>query len=789
MQRSALSSALALEGGGQGGDQLAVAAGGLALLAAVAADSPTVVVIDDLQWLDPSSRFAIFFVAHRLANDRLCIVFATRPESTIDSLLGDWPSVVLDGLHLDDAKRLMLTLKAGISTATIEALVEATGGNPLALREAARALDEWQLAGIRPLGASITVGDRLEAAFAVHLDSLSFEGRMAVAFAAAEPSGERSVLMSAAADLGVSPSGFREAGDAGLLEETISAITVQHPLLRSVALQRIERNALRRMHQALASHLDERDVERRAWHLAAASNSPDEFVAALVESVAGAALSRSDVSAAMAGFEQAAMLSPRRTDRGRRFFNAGAAACQLGQGDELLREALAHTDDEARRGDIVVLRARGAIERGDPGLVAQLVRDEGQAVLKQDRTAGALLLSLGAAAGWAAANFEQLSEMAASSVALIEADDQLSGPVILPVAMAVLASLVVGRPDMALLRRLAGAAKKGVPTALAPPVLNTLIVADQLVEAETLWALSRRQCRDEGSLMALTWVDGVGMILRARRGEFAQAYALGTAMLDLVASLPSPFGEAEVQVTLAWIDAITGLERSCLDRVEFVRRAAARFGIDVVVLQAEYALGLLELGHGRLFAATRQLERAHHQFERRGLLGIGHWPVLPDLIEASALVGEFDEAHRLLALLQVRTEHDPLAFTAMVVSRSVAILAADVEAPERFASALTQARRYGNVFEEGRTHLAYGRRLATLDRDEALDQLQPRTNASSWSVPRRGRSGAADVLESIGRSRPRANPPLTQLLTPHEQEVVEIAITGATTRGLPPSCS
>ena len=101
-------------------------------------------------------------------------------------------------------------------------------------------------------------------------------------------------------------------------------------------------------------------------------------VAALVEAVAHAALSRSDVAAAVAGFEQAARLSPRKSDRGRRLFNAGAAASQLGQGDELLREALAHTDDHARRGEIVVLRARGAIERGDPGLVAQLVRDEGR---------------------------------------------------------------------------------------------------------------------------------------------------------------------------------------------------------------------------------------------------------------------------------------------------------------------------------------------------------------------------------------------------------------------------
>ena len=76
MQRSALASALALEGAERGGDQLAVAAGGLALLAAAATRAPTVVVIDDIQWLEPSSRFALLFVARRIASDRLCIVLA-----------------------------------------------------------------------------------------------------------------------------------------------------------------------------------------------------------------------------------------------------------------------------------------------------------------------------------------------------------------------------------------------------------------------------------------------------------------------------------------------------------------------------------------------------------------------------------------------------------------------------------------------------------------------------------------------------------------------------------------
>ena len=82
-----------------------------------------------------------------------------------------------------------------------------------------------------------------------------------------------------------------------------------------------------------------------------------------------------------------------------------------------------------------------------------------------------------------------------------------------------------------------------------------------------------------------------------------------------------------------------------------------------------------------------------------------------------------------------------------------------------------------------RTRLAYGRRLATLGREKAVEQLQlaheclQLVGATPWA------ERAADELEAIGRSRPQQIPSLNQLLTPHEQEVVELAITGATTRG------
>ena len=85
------------------------------------------------------------------------------------------------------------------------------------------------------------------------------------------------------------------------------------------------------------------------------------------------------------------------------------------------------------------------------------------------------------------------------------------------------------------------------------------------------------------------------------------------------------------------------------------------------------------------------------------------------------------------------------------------------------------------MFEEGRTHLAYGRRLASLGRDEAVEELQMSDECFQLAGATPWAERAADDLEAIGRSRPPHRSPLIQLLTPHEQEVVELAITGATT--------
>src|SRR6185295_10834369 len=64
-QAAALNGALAL-GPPIVGDRFSVCAATISLLAAVAEQKPVLVIIDDLHWLDGSSREAILFAARRL---------------------------------------------------------------------------------------------------------------------------------------------------------------------------------------------------------------------------------------------------------------------------------------------------------------------------------------------------------------------------------------------------------------------------------------------------------------------------------------------------------------------------------------------------------------------------------------------------------------------------------------------------------------------------------------------------------------------------------------------------
>jgi hypothetical protein len=82
----------------------------LSLLSEAAAERPPVCVIDDEQWLDQASAWAMGFAARRLAADPIGLVFAAR---VAEAELAGLPELAVQGLADDDALALLAPALTG----------------------------------------------------------------------------------------------------------------------------------------------------------------------------------------------------------------------------------------------------------------------------------------------------------------------------------------------------------------------------------------------------------------------------------------------------------------------------------------------------------------------------------------------------------------------------------------------------------------------------------------------------------------------------------------------------
>ena len=110
----------------------------------LATTGPRVVVIDDLQWLDPSSEGMVDLVVDRCAHHPLIVLAAARPGT-----LPNWTSrddidrIALGGLDEPETGKLAtIVAKAAVDVDGARSIHERTAGNPLFVGETVRAFLE-----------------------------------------------------------------------------------------------------------------------------------------------------------------------------------------------------------------------------------------------------------------------------------------------------------------------------------------------------------------------------------------------------------------------------------------------------------------------------------------------------------------------------------------------------------------------------------------------------------------------------------------------------------------------
>ena len=363
-QREALRTAFGLSAG-PAPDRFLVGLAVLSLLSEVAGERPLICVVDDEQWLDHASAQALGFAARRLAADPVGLVFAARvPGEELAGL----PELVVEGLREGDARALLDSALAGpLDERVRDQIVAETQGNPLALLELPRGLTPAELAGGFGLPGAAPLAGRIEESFRRQLDALPPEARRLVQLAAAEPSGDPTLVWRAAGRLGIPLQAGAAAADAGLAEFGVR-VRFRHPLLRSAAYRSASAADRRAMHGALAEVTDPvADPDRRAWHRAQAAPGPDEEVAAELEHSAGRAQARGGLAAAGAFLERSVLLTVDPTRRAERTLAAALANLRAGAFDkalDLLVTAEAGPLDEFASARVDLLRGQIAFASG-----------------------------------------------------------------------------------------------------------------------------------------------------------------------------------------------------------------------------------------------------------------------------------------------------------------------------------------------------------------------------------------------------------------------------------------
>ncbi len=320
----------------------------LEVISEASAETPTLLIADDTQWVDEPSGAVLGFVARRLANEPAALLAAKRDG--LDDSFDDAGLATLSLTALDEPTSIALLDRAapGVGPAERERLLIEAAGNPLALVELPKsALPASARPGhvVHDIAAPLLpLTARLEQSFAAQQSALPEHTRAALLAAATDGSSALDEVLAAASALvgtEVSADALLPAIAIGLLKVDQAGLTFGHPLMRSAVYQAASEPQRRTVHSALAD-LSEGRPDRRAWHLASATLAPDEQVAADLEAAAVRAVNRSAFNLAADTYRRAAALSNDTPSRTRRLLLAAETALSAGHprlGHELLSAA------------------------------------------------------------------------------------------------------------------------------------------------------------------------------------------------------------------------------------------------------------------------------------------------------------------------------------------------------------------------------------------------------------------------------------------------------------------
>jgi DNA-binding CsgD family transcriptional regulator len=776
-QRDALGIAFGLRAGAAP-DRFLVGLAGLTLLSEAAEDRPLLCLVDDAQWLDRASAQVLAFAARRLLAEPVGLIFAAREPG---EQFGGLPNLQVRGLPDRDARTLLhSTVRFRLDEQIRDRIVAETAGNPLALLELPRGLSPAQLAG--GLGLAGALPARIEQGFRQRLEALPADTRSLLLVAAAEPTGDPVLIWQTTGQLGI-PAAATAAAQADGLLQAGTRVQFRHPLVRSAVYSAASPPERRAAHRALAEVTDrDRDPDRRAWHLAAATPGPDEEVAAELERSAGRAQARGGMAAAAAFLQRAVELTAESARRSERALAAAQASLQAGAFDaaaELLAIAAAGPLDEFQQACVDLVRAQLAFVSNRGSDAPRLLLAAARRLERVDiRLARATYLDTINAAMFAG----HLAGPGAGVAEVSRAARSAPPPPGLP------------RASDLLLDGLAINFTEGYRAGL--PVLQQALDAfghEMSAEEELRWlwlaciaalhlwddgkwdALSRRHvelARQVGALgeLPLALSSRVYMLLFA--GELAAAASL----TDEVQAATEATGSNLAPYGALGLAALRGLETEASALIRATGQEVASRGEGIGVTLTNWANAVLYNATGRYDQALAAAEQGS---ECPDELGLAAWSMV-ELIEAATRTGQQPgRAADTLRFLSEITSAAGTDWALGIQARSRALLADRDSAERLYLEAIERLDRTRVRLELARAHLVYGEWLRREDR-RADARAQLRTAHDMFAVI--GMQAFAErarrELRATGEIVRRRAATTRGKLTPQEAQIARLARSG-----------